>query len=243
MTSDASAALPVTRALLGMRDLLLCGYLQCGERLNEAALAERLDVARVPLRAAVSLLVSEGMLVHVSATEFEVGQIGETAMAHAIDARGWLEGLAVRMAAERGVAYPVLQRLRSCLADIDRILAARTRRDDRRLEEYMFYNCRFHELLYDACGSVIVRRALRRVLAQPFSSPSAFVLAQASMPGVFDALQAAQRQHHQIVEAIGARAGAVAAGLAGDHARVAHSNLMLARHALIGSAPVPLIHA
>jgi GntR family transcriptional regulator of vanillate catabolism len=50
------------RALLQMRELLLCGAFRPGERLREIPLAARLKVSRTPLRLVLDRLEQEGLL-------------------------------------------------------------------------------------------------------------------------------------------------------------------------------------
>ncbi len=50
------------KALVGLRDLVLTGQVEPGERLSEVALADRLNVSRTPLRAALQRLEQEGLI-------------------------------------------------------------------------------------------------------------------------------------------------------------------------------------
>jgi GntR family transcriptional regulator of vanillate catabolism len=132
------------------------------------------------------------------------------------------------MAAERGVSALMLDEMKQCLTQIDRILEQETEWDEAHFIQYGASNACFHALMLDAAGSAIVKRALERVISLPFSSPNAFVLAQAKIPGSFDILKIAQAQHHDIVAAIEARSGSRAEALVREHARIARKNLELA---------------
>ena len=50
------------RALRQLRNLILTGELAPGERVAEAAMAERLSISRTPMREAIRVLASEGLL-------------------------------------------------------------------------------------------------------------------------------------------------------------------------------------
>ena len=226
--TSASAASQTGRAVLGIRDLVLRGQFRAGERLSEVGLAERLSVSRTPIRAALQLLKEEGLLEAALPTGYLVRSFTEADIHDALEVRGTVEGLAARMAAERGVSRLILDEMKQCLAQIDHILSQEMMQDERLLSAYAERNARFHALLLDAAGSAVVKRALERVVALPFSSPNAFVLAQAKLPGSFQLLKYAQVQHHDIVEAIETRCGSRAEFLAREHARIARKNLELA---------------
>lgn len=215
------------RAILGIRDLVLRGEFKAGERMSETDLAERLSVSRTPIRAALQRLEEEGLLKFTQGTGYSVRGFSERDIYDAIEVRGTIEGLAARMAAERGVSRIVLGEMKECLANIDKVLADAAN-DVEHLTRYAEYNDRFHSLLLEAADSPIVTRALNRVASLPFASPNAFVLVQARIPGSFEILKIGQHQHHDIVEAIEARAGARADALAKEHSRIARKNLELA---------------
>lgn len=226
--SSARDASQTDRAVLGIRDLVLRGEFKGGERLSEVELAARLSVSRTPIRAALQRLAEEGLLESMQPSGYLVRSFSEADIFDAIEVRGTIEGLAARMAAERGVSRVILDEMKQCLAQIDQILSQEMRQDERLLSEYATRNARFHALMLDAAGSAIVRGALSRVTSLPFSSPSAFVLAQAKISVSVDIFKIAQMQHYDIVEAIEARSGSRAEFLAREHARVARKNLELA---------------
>lgn len=224
LSRDASQT---DRAVLGIRDLVLRGELGVGERLTEAELAERLGVSRTPIRAALQKLEEEGLLEEAQPTGYVVRSFSESDLDDAIEVRGTIEALAARLAAECGVSRVLLNDMRECLAEIDEVLAEKCV-DVSHLNRYAAANERFHQLMLDASGSEMVKRSLARVVSLPFASPNAFVLAQARIPDAFDLLKIAQAQHHDIVDAIEARAGARVEALVKEHARVARKNLQLA---------------
>jgi len=215
------------RAILGIRDLVLRGEFQAGARLAESELAERLGVSRTPVRAALQRLGEEGLLDPARPTGYVVRAFSEADIDDAIEVRGAIEGLAARLAAERGVARSMLNDMRDCLADIDAALAEKVIDVDH-LNRYRAANQRFHQLMIDAAGSKMVKRSLARIVSLPFASPNAFVLVQGSIPDAFDVLKIAQTQHYDIVQAIESRAGARAEALVKEHARIARKNLGIA---------------
>ncbi|WP_296947370.1 GntR family transcriptional regulator [uncultured Massilia sp.] len=227
-TGTAPGASQTERAILGLRDAVLRGHYRPGARLAEVDVAAHLGVSRTPARAALQRLAAEGLLENVQPAGYVVRAFSAQDIADAIEVRGTVEGLAARLAAERGVPDALLERMRDCLAGIDAVLAgagAPALALDARLERYAALNERFHALVLEASGSPIVQDTMARTVSMPFASPNAFVAAQARRPGAFAILQCAQMQHHAIVDAIAARAGARVEALMKEHARIAHRNL------------------
>jgi GntR family transcriptional regulator, vanillate catabolism transcriptional regulator len=218
---DGSATV---KAQLGLRALIVRGDLPPGERLAELALVERLGVSRTPVRAALLKLQEEGLLDPIPGGGFAVKAFSEADVRDAIEVRGTLEGLAARLAAERGVGAALMGQARRCLEAIDAVLAAPSL-DDAAFGTYADQNAQFHALLGEMAGSAVVRRQLERAVAQPFASPSGFVMAQSRGPQARDNLVVAQHQHQSVLQAIDQREGARAEALLREHARLAQGNL------------------
>jgi GntR family transcriptional regulator of vanillate catabolism len=212
------------QTLLRLRDLVLRGQLAPGERIAELVLVEWLGVSRTPIRAALLRLEQEGLLESVNARGYRVRRFSERDIEDAIELRGTGEGLAARLAAERGVSRTLLDRARECLQAIDAAFAS-PGFGAAQFECYVEGNERFHSLLAQMSGSDVVQRQLERVHGMPFASPNAFMQVQAATPGARDTLWVAQDQHAQVLDAIERREGARAEALMREHARLARRNL------------------
>jgi len=215
------------RAILGLRDAVLRGHFAPGERLSEVEVAEHLGVSRTPIRAAMQRLAEEGLLEAAQPSGYVVRLFSQHDIADAIEVRGTIEALAARMAAERGVSRFVLQQMRDCVERMDAVVDGGLPEVEK-LEQYVVFNGRLHDLILEASASSMVQRALLRVSSLPFASPNAFVIAQAQLPGSQLNMKLAQMQHHDIVDAIEARAGARVEALVKEHSRIAQKNLELA---------------
>src|SRR5215213_9453256 len=110
------------RAQLALRDLVLEGKLKPGERVSELQMVERLGVSRTPVRMALVRLQEEGLLEGIPSGGFAVKAFTEREVFEAIEIRGTLEGLAARLAAERGVGRAEFERAAECLDAIDEVL-------------------------------------------------------------------------------------------------------------------------
>src|SRR5690606_4103927 len=112
-------AMQSQRALMGVRDLVISGEIRAGARLSEVALAEKLGISRTPLRAALARLEQEGLGEAIPSRGDAVRSVTREDVIDAIELRGVLEGMALRLAAERGVAPARMGELHRLLAELD----------------------------------------------------------------------------------------------------------------------------
>lgn len=212
------------RALLRLREMVLSGELPAGARIAELAIVEKLGVSRTPIRSALMRLEQEGLLDALPTGGYAVRTFSERDVTDAIELRGTIEGLAARLAAERGAPAGVLAEARACLNGIDQVLSQPSL-DDEAFHRYVALNARFHVLLAEMAGSGTLARELERVVRLPFASPSGFVVVQANSPRARDMLVVAQDQHRQVLAAIDAREGSRAEAIMREHSRIAQRNL------------------
>ena len=209
---------------LKLREMVLAGELQAGSRITELALVEKLGVSRTPIRAALIRLEQEGLLQQMPSGGFAVRKFSEADVADAIELRGTIEGLAARIAAERGTSDENLERAHQCLDAIDLLLREPVLHEEA-FSRYIDLNAQFHALLGDFSASPVIQRELERVGSLPFASPSGFVGVQANSPKARDMLIVAQDQHRQVMQAIAQREGARAEAVMREHSRLAQRNL------------------
>lgn len=84
-----------------LRQAILKGELEPGERLMEIQLAERLGVSRTPVREAIRKLELEGLVVMIPRKGAEVASITEKNVRDVLEVRKALEELAVTLACQR----------------------------------------------------------------------------------------------------------------------------------------------
>jgi DNA-binding GntR family transcriptional regulator len=84
-----------------LRQAILKGELQPGERLMEVALAKDLGVSRTPIREAIRKLELEGLVLMVPRRGAQVAEITEKSLRDVLEVRGALEELAVTLACSR----------------------------------------------------------------------------------------------------------------------------------------------
>ena len=225
-SADGASSQAVS-ALLKLRELILAGELKAGERVPELALVERLGVSRTPIREVLLRLEQEGLLQAVPTGGFVVSAFNERDIHAAIEIRGTLEGLAARLAAERGVPESGLAELKTCLARLDHLVFERGV-TAANFSAYVEANEQFHRIIIELADSAILARQIARAVALPFASAGAFVTVQASLPEARILFTVAQDHHRSIVRAIEEREGERAETLMREHARLARRNLELA---------------
>jgi GntR family transcriptional regulator, vanillate catabolism transcriptional regulator len=225
--SDARGSSQTVKALLSLRELLLTGELAAGQRVSEIWAVDRLGVSRTPVRAALARLEEEGFLEALPSGGYAVKTFTEQDAFEAIEIRGALEGLAARLAAERGVDPVHLEALDQILAQIDPLIA-KTKLSSEHFALYVRLNEAFHAKLAEACGGKVLARQIERAAALPFAHPSGFVMAQSELPQARLTLALAQDHHRCVVESIRNREGARAESLMREHARLAARNLRMA---------------
>lgn len=216
------------RAVMALRQLLFSGEIPPGARLSELAIVERLGMSRTPVRTALTMLAEEGLVQPIGTGGFSARSFSERDVNDAIELRGTLEGLAARLAAERGISTLAGELLGDLLARLDGVVNAPSLDVDV-MERYIELNARLHREIVRLAESRVVERQIERVMALPFASPSAFVMAQSKSEDARNVLVIAQDQHRAVVEAIIGREGARAEALMREHSRVARRNL---RHAV-----------
>jgi GntR family transcriptional regulator, vanillate catabolism transcriptional regulator len=223
-SADDAGLSQTVRAQLRLRELIVGGELEPGKRIAELALVERLGASRTPIRMALVRLEEEGLLEALPGGGFVVKAFSEDDIHDAIELRGTLEGLLVRLAAERGAPARLMAQAQDCADRIDAVLAPSSL-DGPALAAYVELNGRLHELLAEMAGSEVAARQLARVKTLPFASPNSLVVANPGDAPARDVLLVAQAQHRAVLDAIARREGARAEALMREHARIAQRNL------------------
>ena len=223
MAKQAEAATHGRRAVIELREKILSGEMPGGMRLFEVPIAELLDISRTPVREALSRLTEEGLLERLPGGGFVVRRFGFADVVDAIELRGVMEGMAARLAAERGVPEDQLRKLEDTVLRLDSCFGEQP--DEVDFDAYSELNELFHHQLAGLAGSEMIRREVERAGSLPFASPSAFLPDRADIASFRRSLRGAQEQHRSMVAAIAAREGTRAEAIAREHARTARRNL------------------
>jgi len=238
LLNETPSASQTARATLMLREMVIDGHFQPGERIREIPLSTKLRVSRIPLRLALERLANEGLLEMRPTRGFIVQQFSSSDIYDGIDLRGLLEGAAARLASERLRDFRDLAPLREANLGMEALLHRRKMT----LEAFTGYiglNARFHAGIMDLAHSRILRRALSQACALPFASPSAFLLKQQFVDSSRELFLVAVDHHRGIMDAINSREGMRAETLTREHARLArrHLDVALSDQELLRSVP------
>jgi len=209
------------RVVLALRERLLRGDFDPGQRLTELTLVPLLAASRTPVRLALERLAYEGLLEALPTTGFRVRVFTASDVRDAIEVRGILEGTAARLAAERLADAAELATLRACYREA----AGLPPMTVDKFVRYLELNETFHRELWRLAKSPVLTRALEAAVALPFAAPGALVFGEAESEQGLAAALIALEHHRAIVEAVENREGARAESLAREHSRVARGNI------------------
>jgi len=193
-----------------LRDAILQGHYAPGMHLQEIPLSDEMNVSRTPVRAALAALASEGLLDYVPKRGYSVRRFSFREIEAAYEIRANLEGMACRMAAERGLSDAAVAEIEAVLADGDAILAHGELREEDR-EAWMDMNDRFHSLLLAAAD----RRLLSDIVERTYSIP--LLSSRVVHWYDFHKVKASHDLHHRIFRYVAARQAINAEALMREH--------------------------
>ncbi len=192
---------PGQRVLFALRKMIVSGEIPDGTRIAEIGTAERFGVSRMPVRTALRTLEQEGLVVRLGRRGYAARGPTPSQIDDAIEVRGVLEGLAVRLIASRPIAPGFVRRLRAVLAEGDALFAGDGFAPED-VDRFYSYNLAFHDLLLDASGNRAIGVALSRNNHLPLASAAALALDWDDLTNVHHSLRAAHEEHLAVADAI-----------------------------------------
>jgi len=202
-----------------IRDAIVDGRLQMGERLVEAHLAEELGVSRGPVREALRRLASEGLVLERPHYGTFVTELSASDLVDVYNARIALETMAVRLAVRRGMDAAPLR------AAMHAMQVAAKAND---AEAVVAAEVRFHEEMCRVSGNRFIQQVfqvleghIRLALSVDDSTFGSLADIVAEHEALLDLLvdgdeeSAPQAMHHHIVSTVGEAIGRMG-GDAGD---------------------------
>ncbi len=217
----------IDRVTTELRRRILAGELTPGDRIVELQFTDELQVSRTPIRLALGELEKEGLVERLPTRGFKVRKVTLDDIAHAIDVRGVLEGMAVRVLAESGASKDTLQRLKVCVAE-GRALLDEARLGGKPLAfdaaRWAAMNARFHAALVDGIDNPVLMSALAHVSKTPMASPGALGFSGLRPAQELQFIERAQADHEDVVAAIESHEGTRAEAVMREHARRSRDN-------------------
>ena len=143
-----------------IREAIIDGRLTPGQRLKEEELARELGMSRTPVREALLLLQSEGLVESIPRRGATVRSYAADDLDDMYQLRAVLEGYAARRAATR-ISRDDIARLEESCARFDRL------RTEDGLRDLVKENLLFHNVILDAAGSDRLVPLVRKVIELP----------------------------------------------------------------------------
>jgi DNA-binding GntR family transcriptional regulator len=141
-----------------LRDRIVQGELSPGNRLNERVLCEQLGISRTPLREAIKLLATEGLVELLPNRGAVVAAIDAARLGQTLQVMGALEALAGELAC-RNASPDRIEEIRRLHAEM---LAMHAKGD---LAAYFRFNQAIHEQIVEASGNAVLANTYRQLNA------------------------------------------------------------------------------
>ena len=171
-----------------LRQAILRGELQPGERLMEIQLADKLGVSRTPIREAIRKLELEGLVLMIPRRGAEVAEITEKSLRDVLEVRSALEELAVDLACDRRTEEDIEQ-LKQAAKDFEEVAES----DD--VTALAEADVRFHDIIYFATDNQKLIQLLYNLREQMYRYRVEYL----KRKEVYDTLFA---EHQYIIECI-----------------------------------------
>lgn len=189
LTLNMDAYLPLRDVVFNtLREAILKGELQPGERLMELQLASQLGVSRTPIREAIRMLEQEGLAVTMPRKGAEVAKMTLKDMEDVLEVREALDDLAVRIASEK-ISAEQLKRLKKAR---DRFAESTKTNDVKQIAEA---DVAFHDVIYDTTDNQKLVTMLNNLREQIYRYRVEYL----KNPNNYDMLI---REHENIVNAL-----------------------------------------
>ncbi len=207
--SETAPARPIHRTPLHdevarrIRDLIVEGELAPGARVPERELCERFGISRTPLREALKILASEGLVDLQHHRGAVISQLTSESVDEMFQVMEALEALAGELACTHATDGDIA----AISALHEQMLSHHARRD---LSEYFKINQRIHEAIVNAAGNALLAQIYRSLNMR---LRRARYMANLSPPRWDQAVA----EHEQILAALAARDGARLARLLKEH--------------------------
>ena len=236
--SDATSAAPASDSLLEredqslhgeiltrLRDHIVEGNIPDGGRVPERQLCEMLGISRTPLREALKVLASEGLVELLPNRGARVRQLSEHDLDQLFDVMGGLEGLAGRLACENISD--------AAIAEIERLhyemYGFYLHRD---MHGYFSINQLIHQKIVEASGNATLRSTYAN-----FAGRIRRVRYAANFARKRDRWGEAMREHEAILDALRRRAGSELSDILFQHLR--NKRAAAVEHLMDNAEPKP----
>ncbi|MBE8475433.1 GntR family transcriptional regulator [Streptomyces justiciae] len=221
------------QAYKAIREAIVSGVLERGQKVTERGLAESLDISATPVREALRRLEQDRLVERTGPRSVRIAKYAEDELREFSMIGDSLRALAARLAAEKSTAEQ-REQMRAALDEADQLrnqaggLTAGSEEERELIEEILHCMRRFHGLVDQASGNATLQQMLHMVDAFGADERRNSVLSEVSDERR-SAVDARYHQHRAIYDAIAAGDGRRAEELMTAHSRASSSSLLTAR--------------
>ncbi|MBS5522254.1 MAG: GntR family transcriptional regulator [Clostridiales bacterium] len=191
-TMNVNEYLPLRDVVFNtLREAILKGDLEPGERLMEIALANRLGVSRTPIREAIRKLELEGLVVMIPRKGAQVASITKKDLQDVLEVRSSLEVLATELACER-IDENQLASLQAALKHFEEVLG------NSDVSVIARADVAFHDVIFEATNNARLVQILNNLREQMYRYRLEYLKDFSSHGRLLE-------EHKRLVEAIAGR--------------------------------------
>lgn len=201
-----------------LRSAILSGRLGPGDRIQQDEVAALLGVSRMPVREALRILHSEGLVELQPHRGAIVVSLRAEDIFEIFEIRAILEGRAAEQAADK-LSAAALAQMRAAYEEMGALLESGSLLGLEGLARWLDLNRQFHWTIYDACS-------WRRLRALINTQMNALVPYQRAASGLIARRAVAHREHEAILRAAEARDGGLLGELTARHLRQTAEDLV-----------------
>lgn len=159
---DVNEYLPLRDVVFNtLRQAILRGEMEPGERLMEIQLAQKLGVSRTPIREAIRKLELEGLVIMIPRKGAEVAHITEKDMRDVLEVRCTLEELAVQLAC-KNVTPEYVTELRAANKLFESAIVSRD------IMSIVDADVHFHDVIYAMTGNARLIQIINKLREQMY---------------------------------------------------------------------------
>jgi len=181
-----------------IRAMILGGEFAPGTHLQEIPLAASLGYSRTPIRTALNSLALQGLLHYRPNGGYQVRRFTVEEMVEAYEVRAALEGMACRVAVERGISNAMAERLKTYVAAMEKLFEHGPDTFDR--PQWRIMNHGLHAAIQEAAGNRTLADFVEQAQLGPMAS--AHVIATLDDHRNFGIIYQAHIDHKHIVDAM-----------------------------------------
>lgn len=181
-----------------IRAMILSGEFAPGTHLQEIPLAAALGYSRTPIRTALNSLALQGLLHYRPNGGYQVRRFTVEEMVEAYEVRAALEGMACRVAVERGISRATAERMKTYVAAMEKLFDHGPDTFDR--PQWRIMNHGLHAVILEASGNRTLTEFVEQAQLGPMAS--AHVIATLDDHRNFGIIYQAHIDHKHIVDAM-----------------------------------------